>query len=109
MSFSTALPGGALAAITGTAVAVDLAVLAGYEVEIWCDDQDILFCPSDAASTSTTLVTAAPQAASLTVLVAYGAAKGVPAPFVVAVPNTRLVVATATGSGTLRVKPIRRA
>jgi hypothetical protein len=102
------LPGGANIAVSTTPVAVNLGPLAGYVVYLCCNEQDILVCFTEDESTSTTLVTAA-QAPSLTALVADPIGATIKAERQVLVKYSRLVVRTASGSGTLVIKPISKA
>ena len=105
MPVISGLPGGAQEnSLTTTEVAVDLSALANMEVLIWSDDQDIWFCFTPASETSTTLITSGDSAASKTSLKADRAAKSVGKLRVVNPKYPRLVVKTATGTGTLHVK-----
>ncbi len=108
MASKQGLPGGANIAITSSAQGVDLSLFKGYVVELVCNEQDIQFCWTQPTSTSTTLVTGA-QAASLTALVAKPIGATVIEEQQVLAQYTRLVVKTVTGSGTLVIKPIRKA
>jgi len=100
------MPGGAQEDSLSTSEAyVDLTALAGYEVQIFCDDQDIWVCFNSAASGS--LVTSGDSAASLTSLKADRIAVGTKMPRLVLNKYPFLVVKTVTGTGTLHVKPVR--
>jgi hypothetical protein len=100
------MPGGSLDAAVGTtAVAIDLRAFIGLKVMIWSDDEDVLF--SFAADDSdTTLISAGDQAASTSALVADRAAVGFKVPRVVLKAYPWLIAAHATGTGTIRVKPV---
>lgn len=84
---------------------MDLAALAGCEVLIWSDDQDLWFCFTSAASG--TLVTSGDSAASRTSLKADRVATGTKVRRLVELPNTYLAVKTVTGSATVHVKVCR--
>ncbi len=102
------LPGGAFKAISGTAIAIDCSTFQGYVIELVCNEQDILFCWTAEDEDSTTLVTS-DQNPSLTALVAKPVGATVVEEQQVMAQFPRLVVSTATGSGNLVIKPIRKA
>ncbi len=99
------LPGGANLALTTVAQAFDLSVLAGRKCLFWCDEGQVEFSFTEKTSTSVALVTAS-QAASVTALVADKAGAGVKLPRTVRSKYSRLVARIASGTGTLRIKPI---
>lgn len=97
--------GGAQAALTTVAVAVDLTALQGRLVAIWCDEQAIWFSGAPDGS-STTLVTSGASAASLTSLVADRLGAGVKGFRLVRADQPFLIVSTVTSTGTLKVKVV---
>ncbi len=101
----TLLSGGANAALTTSESVTDLSELAGCQVAIWCDDQDIWFSGAP-TSAGGTLVTGN-QAASLTALVADRVGKGTKV-FRRVGREPYLVAKTVTGTGTLRVKVVEK-
>ncbi len=105
MALIKGCPGGAQAAVTATAVAVDLTALVRHEVMIWSDDQDLWFCFA-VDNSSTTLVTSGASAASLTSLVADRVAVGTGVRRFVNPRYPVMIVKTVSGSGTLKVKVI---
>jgi hypothetical protein len=98
----TGLLGGAQAAITTSPVAVDLRALAGRSVLVWSDDADLWFTFGDGSST--TLVTAGAEAASLTNLKADRVARGYKAARLISNGSAYLIVRAVSGSGTVHVK-----
>ena len=99
------LPGGGIFSLTTTETVIDLSTLAGYEVFMGCDTQQLLFSFSLPTSTVTTLTTTA-TAASITTLVADMAGAGTKVRRQILNSHTRLVAKLASGTGFLVVKPI---
>jgi hypothetical protein len=106
MTTRIGLPGGARIALTAAAVVADLSVFTGYEVMIFCDEQQInySFAPD---GTSTTLVTGA-AAPTLTGLVAKPLGSGTKMAREITSTSRFLVAATAASTGTLVIEPVRR-
>ena len=102
------LPGGAQKAITATPIAVDLTNLVGYKVLIYSLDQNIRFCAQASASPTTLLADSTDTTASDSAMVAYQVAKGFAVPFEVTRAYPFIIVATDTGSGNLKVKPVAK-
>jgi hypothetical protein len=71
-----------------------------------CDEQDFYFCAAADGTTTGTLVTAAPQAASLTALVAKRMRAGWSRSVFIRNTMSVLIVKTAASTGTLRITPI---
>lgn len=96
------VPGGAQkTGVTTSTVAVDLTALAGIEVDIWSDDQDLLIGWS--ADGTGTLVYTGDLAASKTALKARRVAKGYPARRKVWLRYPYLLVAAVTGTALVHV------
>lgn len=103
------LPGGAQEdSLSTTEVAVDLTALVRMEVKIWCDDADIWFSFA-ATATPATLTTSGDLAASTSALKADRSGQSVGVFRVVSPKYPFLIVKTASGTGTLHVKPIKEA
>ena len=102
------LPGGAQAAdVTTTEVVMDLTALRNYQVTVWSDEQDILFCFQATPAGGTLVTYDAAQAASLSALVADRLGAGVKAdPILVVNAAPYLVVRTVSGTGDVHVKVI---
>lgn len=99
-------PGGAQAALTTAESYVDLSALAGCDVMIFCEEQDIYFSGAPVGTVSGTLVTTGTQTASLTALVADRVGVGVKVVRRVDRNYPVLVVKTVTSTGTLKVKVV---
>lgn len=100
------MAGGAQATgVTTSETYLDLTALAGYEVMLWSDDQDLWF--SWAASAAGTLVISGNSAASKTSLKADRIGSGSKAQRVVSIATPFLVVKTVTSTALVHVKPVR--
>lgn len=110
MTVAKGLPGGANLALTTTEQVFDLAALGGYEVALVCSTRDwqFSFAPASETATAPPLVaTASP--ASLTTYIADPVGATVKITREVSQPFTKLVAKSLVGTGTLVIKPIRRA
>ncbi len=96
-------------ALTTSESVIDLKPYRGYKVLIWCDEATLLFSPTPTLSTVTALTTAASNPnVSPNAIVADAIGAGVKVERVVQVKNSRMLAKVATGTGTLRIKPIQR-
>lgn len=97
-------PGGAQrSGVTTAAQAVNLNALSDREVDIWSDDQDLLYCFAKGAG-NTALLYAGSQNANVNVLKASRIEKGKPARVWVWSRYPWLIVATVAGETTVHVK-----
>jgi hypothetical protein len=99
-------PGGAQKTITASPTAVDLSAYKWRKCLIWSQDANLRISFAASATSPTLVAEGVDSLPGASNGVAYNIAKGWAVPFIITGTNPFLIVATDTGSGTVKIKPV---